>query len=127
MIELGCRLILFSPGNPSVIGDIGSSVIAVDHSIRIMGIYPKVMIVAVRNPDRAESPASIQRPVKTGVENIHFIRILGIRIDPGIIPGSLAKTPLAVHPHPGLAAIIRTKNTPLFCLHNSPDPILLGA
>ena len=61
-IELSRGLVVDGrPGDPAVVGDIGSTVIPLDHSLIIAGINPQIVIVPVRRHDHIEIPAAVGR------------------------------------------------------------------
>ena len=63
-VELGGRLVEDSrPGGAAVVAHAGPPVVALDHALRICGIDPQIVIVAVRGGHLVVGAASIGRAV----------------------------------------------------------------
>src|SRR6185295_16516449 len=80
-IELCGWLVLLCPTPAAVERNIRATVVTLDHAIRIVRCNPQIVVVAVRNTDARESPATIIRPIEPGIQNVNRIDVLRIGVD----------------------------------------------
>ena len=109
VIELGRWLV--KNGRPAftpVEGDIGAAIIALYHAARVVGVHPKIMVIAVRGRDLAEVLAAIDRFPQRQVVDVNSIRVLGASSDMGVIPGAFQQFLFVGHLLPGIPVIIGT-------------------
>src|SRR4030095_8272978 len=109
VIELRRRKLLPGPRFTAVDRDVAAAVVAIDHSLGVVGRDPQVVIVSVGDPNRFVSLTSVGRFVEAGVEHIHGVPRLGIGIDPCVIKRPLSQPPIFADPFPCRAAIVRDK------------------
>ena len=64
--------------------------------MRVLGIDPQTVIVAVRSADSLKIFSAVEGFIKSGVENIHGLLVLRIGKNPGIIPSSLPEIMIAL-------------------------------
>src|SRR5581483_346797 len=75
VVELRCGLVVFrAPGLAVIGGDGSAAIVAVNHALRIVGINPQAVMIAMRRGKQVESPAAIGRAEHPGVEQIDRIR-----------------------------------------------------
>ena len=90
-IKLRRRLILFGPASPAVVGDIRAAVVALDHPVGIVRSDPEIVVVAMRNIDRAKSDCAVIRFEEANVQNVNRIDVLRICIDTRVVPRALSQ------------------------------------
>src|SRR5258708_39952865 len=82
VIEFACGLVVDRrPAPGTVEGHAGAAIMTADHPLRIAGIDPEIVIVAVWNGNRREGLSAINRLVAALVEYPKRIGILGIGIN----------------------------------------------
>jgi hypothetical protein len=90
MIKLRGWIIFICPGLATVGRNAGSSIIGGNHPLRIIGIYPKIVVITMRHIDvDIKSFPSIYRFIKIYIQAIDGFRIERIGVDTGIIEGTL--------------------------------------
>ena len=93
VVELRRRLVVEGGPTFSAVGGNGrAAVVAVDQTLRVGGIDPQRMIIAVRRTDPAEGLAAIIGAIRSGVQNVDCVGRLWIGEDVGVIPGALAES-----------------------------------
>jgi len=81
-------------------------------------------MVAVRSIISGIGLSAIGTFVVAYIQNVNYIFIFGVCIDPGVIPGSLPEFSLTVHLLPGLSAILTSVDSPfIFVLNNGPNAV----
>src|SRR5437879_12314692 len=109
MVELRSRLVVLgTPGLSAVGRDDSAPVVAVDESLRIVGINPQAMVVSMWRGQQVKPSPAIYGAKHSGVKHVNRVRRFGIGKDVGEIPGALAKTAILVHAHPVFAAVVGT-------------------
>ena len=87
VVELSGGLVVDGgPGGPTVEGDASAAVVALDHSLWVMGVNPKVVIVGMRNLELGEVAPSINRFESSTLKNINGLRVLRVRKDVAVVP-----------------------------------------
>ncbi len=104
-----------------------SAVIAVDEPIRIRGIDPQPVRVAVRIANRGERLSAICGSLNACVQHVHRVHIIRIGEDVHVIPGALGQVMAVVHHPPVVAAVVRPVNTPALCFDGRVDSIVIRA
>src|SRR5215831_6474086 len=128
MIELRSRLVGFRrPALPGVVRDAGSPVIRNDHPLRMRGIDPQSMIVAVRGANGFETLSAIGRSRNSSVQHIHRVRIPWIRKNMMEIPGALRKAVIWIDEMPAFASILAAVDAAFFRFNNRVDAIPIRA
>ena len=106
-IELRRRLIVLTrPALRAVETDIGTTVIGIDHPVRVVGIDPQIVVVAVRHRNRREAASAVDRFHERRVQHVDRIRIVRIGEHVHVVPGSGAQNALFVDLLPAVAAIV---------------------
>src|SRR5260370_7337466 len=101
MVELRRWLVhLCGPVLAAVDGNGCAAVIAVDEAIRIVGIDPETVMVAVRRIEAFECLAAVVRTVQAGVADLDLVQILAVVPTVGEIPDALAATLIVVDQGP---------------------------
>ena len=83
------------------------------------------MVVAVWCTNRRVGSSTINRFVEACIQNIDGIGALRIGEDVRVVPGTLAQVAPFVDTHPGIAAIIGTKDATIFSLDDRPETFTL--
>ncbi len=124
-IELGGRLVLLRrPGPAAVVRDVRPPIVRINNDVRVLGVYPEVVVVPVRHADVLERLPAIDRLQQIGVRNPDHVGILRIGEDFDVVPGARANAPGLVHDLPGLARVFRTIESALRVrLHQRVDPL----
>ncbi len=92
VIEFACGLVIDRrPALGTVEGHAGTTIMTADHALRIAGIDPEIVIVAMWNGNLREGRSAINRLVAALVEYPERIGVLGIGIDVLVVPGTLAQ------------------------------------
>ena len=126
-VELSRALVVNAgPAFPSIETDTGPSVIALDHSIRIFRIDPKIMIVSMGSGDFSETGSPIAGFPHLEVSEVHRIRMFWIRKDMAVIPGSVDQIPVFARSDPAFPIIVRTVKPGVFRFNDCPYPPALG-
>ena len=123
VVELRGGIIFLGPRRSTVHRDISAAIVRIDHALRIVGIDPKVVIIAVLRPNRAVDLAGVGRFVEAGVQNIKRVAIFRISEDMRVIERALTQPSVLAHFSPGRTGIIRTEHATVFVLHQRVDPI----
>src|SRR5207253_11107841 len=111
-------------GRAAVEGDVGAAVVRVDHALRVVGIDPEVVVVAVGHADRGKSLARVARTKETGVQNVDRFGVLRIRVDARVVPGALPQLVLRVRSGPFFSRIVGAVDAALVLgLDDRPDTI----
>ena len=115
MVELRRRLIvLLGPGLPAVHGYRHPAIVAVDETLRVGGIDPQPMMIAVRGGQQLEGLPAVAGTECAGVQHIHRVGLLGIGEHMGEVPGALAIALIVVDARPGIAGIVGAIESALF-------------
>ena len=124
MVELGRRLVtLRGPACASVRAHIGAAVVGLNHPVRIIGIDPQPVIVAMRNADRPEGLSTIVGAVHACVENVDTIHGAGIGKNMRVVKGPLAVAAVIIHQCPVLASIIGAEQSAFVRFDQRPDAV----
>ena len=122
MIELRGRLIGFRrPALPGIVRNAGSAVICHDHPLRMRGINPQSMIVAMRRAHGLETLSAIRRARNSRVEHIQCVHTPGIRKNMMKIPGALRVTVIGIDQMPAFSPVLAAVDSAFFrfddCIH----------
>src|SRR5208282_3277488 len=99
--------VLARPGLAAVHGDGGAAIVGIDHPLRIGGINPQAVVVAVGNArDRRPGFPRVNGAEDGGVQGVGHVGALRIRNDMGVIPGAAAHAVVVGGVRPVLAAVI---------------------
>ena len=124
VIELRRRLVIQrGPTGAAVRRDGRPAVIAVDQALRIVGIDPEAVVVTVRRADGREGLPTVDGAVRSGVEDVHNIGILGVGEDVRVIPCPLTVAAIVIHEFPFLTGIIGAEETSLIGFDQSVNAI----
>src|SRR4029077_7901260 len=91
----------------------GSAVVPVNHSLRVRGIDPQCVMVAVWRAERSKCFSSVGRAEQAGVELVNRVHTFGVGEDVGEIPRALAEAMVVIHLGPFLARVVGAKNPSL--------------
>ncbi len=130
LVELGGGLILLGgPRLSPIQRDIRPAIIGLDQEVRVVGVDPHVVIVAVRRRNPVEVGPGICGLVEAllGV-HIDHVALLRIPGHIGVIEGTLHQIVPVIHQLPGLPLVIRPVEPLLrrLGLHQRPDAIGVG-
>ena len=95
-----------------------------DHTLRISGIDPEIVIVAMWNGNLREGLSAINRLVAALVKYPERLGVLGIGIHVLVVPGTLAQVLFVRESLPGGAGIIGAEDSAVFGLDECPEAIL---
>jgi hypothetical protein len=110
-VDLRGRLVVLAGPGPAAVGaDVHAAVVGLDHALRVGGVDPEIVVVAVRRADGGEGLAAVLGAVEADVDDVDRLLVPGIGIDAGVVPGALAQLPVLVGLLPGLAAIARAED-----------------
>src|SRR5262249_21001721 len=90
----------------AVEGDAGAAVIALDHAVGVVGVYPGGVVVAVRLGDSNEGFAGVGGFPELEVKNPDGVGVLRVGKDVHIVPGAPPQIGVGVDPLPGRAPVI---------------------
>ena len=126
----GGLVVLFGPGLSAVEADSSPAVIALNHNIRIMGVDPQSVVIAMGYSNRGvEIFSAIYGLVKADITGIEGVLISGVGSKVRVVPATLAQFMIPIDTRPGLATIIRTVEAAFFffcCLNNRPNAVGVG-
>ncbi len=127
VVHLGGRLVVEGrPGEAAVEGDGAAAVVAQDHALRVGGVDPEVVVVAVGRGDLMEGGAAVDGAPHFDVQAPDGIRVLRVGREVGVVPGALAEVAVLVEALPGLAAVVGAEDAPLLVLDQGPNAVGLG-
>ena len=102
---------LAAPGAACVEGDASPAIIALNQDVGIVWIDPQHVGIAMRNIDAGETFPPIDRLHEADVEVVNRIFVLGIGINPRIVPRTLANNMVATNAGERFSAILRAVQT----------------
>src|ERR1700730_3578460 len=117
VIDLRGRLVVLgTPGCGSIYGNDASLITAENHSLRIVGVNPKLMIIvaAGRAFDRCPRLTGVRRSIDGRVHDVQDVRVFGIDGNLFEIPAAVPQPFVDGKSGPGCAGIIRSKNATFF-------------
>src|SRR5262249_32411270 len=122
VIELRDRQRRREPGAAPVRGYVHAAVVRGDHSSRIFGVDPDVVMVAVMDAaDGLKRLPPVDALEHWNVRAPQHVGVPGIDGNRRVIPGPLAKDALIVGAFPGAAAVVRTEQPALLRLDQRVD------
>ncbi len=128
MIELRGRLIrLGGPALAAIVRNRGAAVIGVDHPVRMRGIDPQSVIIAVRCANEAEGVPAVGRLIHRSIQHIDRIDALGISENVREIPGALREAMIGIDEMPVFAGILAAIDAAFFGFDDGIDAIAVGA
>src|SRR5579863_2426946 len=128
MIELGGGLIVGSgPGPATIMGDGCAAVVAVDNPIRVGGINPQAVVIAMRCAHGGERVPTIGGAKDAGIQHVNFVGIFGVGENVMEIPGALSEIVVAVHELPGIAAVVGAIDAAVIGLNDGVHTISVSA
>ncbi len=127
MIKLGGREILRGPGCAAIEGNIASAIVAVDHALIVIGIDPKIVIVAMRRPDGLKFLTRVGRFQKRYVHDVDGVFLFRVGIDSREIERALQGAPVLAHERPGRARIVGSEDAAVVRFHHGVNAIGIGA
>ena len=115
VIELGGELVVDrAKGCAAVEGDVGPAVIALDHTLIVLGVDPEAVIIAVGGGNRFPIFAAVGRFPEAQVADVNGIRILGIGVDMQVIPRAVTQILFGTLFGPAFAKVIRAVDARFF-------------
>ena len=127
VIELRSRLVvLFRPRLATVDRDRHTAVVAVHDALRIRGIDPQPVMIAMRRGQQLKRLPAISGTKGAGIEHVHRVGVLRIGKDVHVVPGALAITLVVVHARPRRAGVIGTVNSSLLRLNDCVNTVGVG-
>ncbi len=124
VIELRRRLVpLIRPTCAAVGAYVGSAVIRFNHAVRIIGINPQAMIVAVRHANRAKSFSAVVGAIHSRVQHINAVGVAWIGKNMRVIKRALPILAIAIRQRPCIAAIIGAEQAAFIRFHQRPNAI----
>src|SRR4029077_8413503 len=87
--------------------DRGTAVVAVDHALRIGGVNPQFVVIAMRSRQKLHAFAPITRAEQPSVQHVNGVNAFGISKNVSKVPGPLGETLIAVDLRPTISTIIR--------------------
>ena len=115
VIELGGELVVDrAKGCAAVEGDVGPTVITLDHTLIVLGVDPEAVIIAVGGGNRFPIFAAVGRFPEAQVADVNGIRILGIGVDMQVIPGAVTQILFGTLFGPAFAKVIRAVDARFF-------------
>ena len=110
VVELrGWLVVLLGPRLASVHRNRNPAIVAVDQALRVGGIDPQAVMIAVRRRQQLEGLAAIVGAERAGVQHIHGVHLFGIGEHVTEIPCTLAVAIIVVHARPRVARIVGAK------------------
>src|SRR6266404_2595433 len=123
----GWLIALRGPIFSSVDSDRSAAVVSVDHAVRIAGVNPQTVMIAVWRVQTIPGLAAVHGAEESGVRDVDGVRVLGIGPDMGEIPGALAEAVVVGDERPVLATVVRAIESAFFSLNERVDNIRIGA
>ena len=116
MIKLrGWRWALCGPIFSAVDGNGCAAVVSVDHAVRIVGVHPQTVMIAVGRVQAIPGLAAIHGAEEASIRDIDGVYIFRISPDMGEIPGALAETVVVGNERPVLATVVGAIESTFFC------------
>ena len=123
-VDLRGRLVLLGrPGAAAVEADVGAAVVALNEIQRIVGVDPQGVVVTVRDADRPEARAAVDRTPEHHVQDVDRVGVLRVGLEVGVVPRPLAQLAVGGHQPELLAAVVGTEEASLVVLDQGPDPV----
>src|SRR5207302_9729626 len=88
--------------------------------IRVVGIDPQSVIVAMRHADRTEGAPAVVGAVHSRVQYVNAVSVARIGKHMGVIKRSLAILAVTAGERPGITAIIRAEESAFIRFHQGP-------
>ncbi len=123
----GWLIALRGPIFPAVDGDRSAAVISVDDAVRIVGVHPQTVMIAVRRVQTIPGLAAIHGAEESGIRDVDGVYIFRIGPDMGEIPGALAEAVVVGNERPVLATVVRAIESAFFRFDERVDDIRIGA
>src|SRR5439155_24124496 len=98
-------------------------VIALNHSLGIVGSDPQRVVVAVRSANSGEGAAAVDGPEHSDIEGVQGVGALRVGEDMRVIPSALAQNVLLIDPGPVAAGRLRTEDAAVGGFDNGPDAL----
>ena len=125
-VELRCRLIVDRrPRVPVVEGHAGPAVVPLYQALRVRGVDPQVVVVAVRHRHLVEGAPSVGRLPALEVQDPHGLGVLGIAEYVAVVPRPLDELRIARYELPRLAQVVGPVETPVLGLDDRPNATFL--
>src|SRR5262245_2932265 len=123
-VELSGRLIVIrAPAFAAAEADLGAAVVADDHALGRGRVDPQIVMVAVGSADHAEVSSAVLGVPEQDVDDVDVVGILRPGVNARVIPGPLAQFARLIDLGPGLARVVRAKDTAVLSLDDGPDTI----
>ena len=114
LIDLRGGLVhLSGPGDAAVGGDVRPAVIRLDHEVRVVGVDPEIVIVAVRRVQRLESPAAVGGLEEAFIVHEDRVRVLRMCVNVRVVEGPAQEALLVRLAAPCSAGIVGTVQSAL--------------
>ena len=128
VIELTRRQIELRERAAAVFGDLEAAVIGNDKPLRIGGVDPHVVVVAMARTDAIPRAAAIIAAEHANVQHVHAICVFGVGINVIEIPRPCTDIRVIIHAPPRCACIVAAEQAAA-CLvfDHGPDQVALGA
>src|SRR6266699_3842050 len=124
MIKLGRGLVVDrGPGFAAIERHTGSSIMAHNDALGIVGIDPQVVVITVRRGDPGKGIPAIVRFKAAFVEHPHGLRVLWVGKDVLVVPGTLAQVRLLAESLPRVTSIVGAEDRPILGLDGGPDTV----
>ena len=128
MIKLRRRLIILCrPVFAAVDADGCPAIVRVDHPIRIVGIDPQSVMVAMRRVQAIKRFSAVNGAIQPGICRVNRVGILGVGPNMREIPRALPETVIVINQGPVLPAIVAAIQAALFCFDQRIDNIRIAA
>ena len=127
VVKLAGELVVDAgPTLPAVEGDAGAAIVALDHPSRIVGVNPKVVVVAVGRGDPVESAPPVNGLPALVVKYPHRVRVLRVGEDVLVVPGTPLQVPVVADQLPGIASVVGAVQAAVLGLDGGPHPPRFG-
>src|SRR6185437_4870292 len=128
VVELAGGLVVFrTPGLAAVEADGRAAVIAFDQDLRVVGVDPEDMVVAVGRAQGGELRAAVVGDVDAHVGQVDGVGVLRVREDVHVIEGALGDVHAVVDQAPGFPAVIGAEQPARLALVVGLDQRIHGA
>ena len=124
-VELPGQLVVDRrPGFAAVERHAGAAVIALHHPLRVGGVDPQVVVVAMRRHDLSEAAAAVGGLPHAQVGHVDRVGMAGIGEHMRVVPGPVHQVAVRGHLHPARPVILRAVQPGLLPLglHQRPHP-----
>src|SRR6266850_3730548 len=97
------------------------------NDVRIVGVNPQTMMIAVRRVQTIPGLAAIYRAEEPGASDVEGVYIFWVGPDMGEIPGTLAEAVVVGDERPVIATVVRAIESAFFCFNERVNNIRIGA